>query len=207
MYGFLAIVLRAEPTETLLREIKGPAMRRELDDLGVDLGADFFERQEAIQVEELAVEYARLFLGPGSHISPHESVHHEVQGGGWGTLWGEETVKAKRFIEAAGLEYDPAFRGIPDHVSVELEFLQKLSAAEASAWEKGESEKARYGMTIEKRFIDEHTSRWIPSFCDKVAQHANATFYREMAALTKSFLEFGQAQLDDYLATSAQPPE
>ena len=207
IYGFLAAVFRVEPTNMLLRELKKPELRSVFSGLGVDLGADFFEMPEEELAEELAMEYARLFLGPGKHISPHESVHHEVDGGGWGALWGEETVKVQKFIETAGLEYVSDYSGIPDHVSVELEFLQKLSLAEAGAWGDGNGEKASYGMRIEKMFIDRHLSEWVPIFCDKVIQHAHLPFYREMATLTKNFLAFEQGQLQEYLALSGEFPE
>ena len=42
----------------------------------------------------------------------------------------------------------------------------------------------------EKKFVDEHLSRWIPDFCEKVIKEAKLPFYREMAKLTKTFIEF-----------------
>ena len=105
-------------------------------------------------IEDLAVEYARLFLGPDKHISPHESVHHERDGGDWGALWGKSTVEVKKFIESAGLEYISEYSGMPDHISVELEFMQQATSREAQAWESNDSEGALYCLKMEKKFLE-----------------------------------------------------
>lgn len=204
IYGFLARVFRVEPTEAFLRELKDPRLSGVLSDLGVALGDEFFSKPEEELVEDLAVEYTRLFLGPGEHISPHESVHHKVDGGGWGGLWGQETVKVKQFIESAGLGYAGDYTGIPDHIGVELEFLQKLTLREATAWAEEDIEGAVYGLKMEKMFIEEHLIKWVPLFCDKVIALANAPFYREMAEVTKGFVKFEQEKIEEYLSLDHQ---
>lgn len=204
VYGLLAMLFRVEPTNTLLKEMKEPRLVEVFSELGIDLGEEFFRRTEADLVEELAIEYARLFLGPGGHISPHESIHHQVEGGDWGLLWGQETVKVKQFIESAGVEYAPDYTGIPDHISVELEFLQKLSQAEATAWVEGNRERAEYALKLEKMFIEDHVLKWVPLFCDKVIERATLPFYREMAGLTKNFLEYDQGRIKEGLALVAE---
>jgi len=136
------------------------------------------------------VEYARLFLGPGKHISPHESVHHQREGGQWGSLWGADTVEVKKLIESTGLEYQGSFKGMPDHISVEFEFMQQVTRREAEAWEAADSAAADACCRLEKKFIDEHLAQWVPGFCDKVIETAELPFYREMAALTRKFIEF-----------------
>jgi TorA maturation chaperone TorD len=201
------MVFRAEPTEGFLKEIKDPRISGIFSDLGIELGGDFLQSPETELAEELAVEYARLFLGPGEHISPHESVHREASSAGSGGLWGEQTVWVKRFIETAGLEYQADYTGIPDHISVELEFLEKLAQREAAAWSEENAEDAANCLKIEKMFIEEHLSKWIPTFCDKVIARAEAAFYREMAKLTRSFLEFEQNTIDDHLPRDRRSPD
>ncbi len=88
VYGFLAMVFRKELTSDLLDRIKDPAFGQVLSDLGVNLGDEFHAKPKEELLEDLAVEYTALFLGPGQHISPHESVHHERPDGKWGKLWG-----------------------------------------------------------------------------------------------------------------------
>jgi TorA maturation chaperone TorD len=50
-------------------------------------------------------------------------------------------------------------------------------------------------LKTEKKFIEEHLVAWIPAFCDKVMRAAELPFYREMAALTKNFIEFEHREI------------
>ena len=105
VYGLLASVYRQEVNADLLHQVKDPQFLGVLSDLGIQLRSDFLQKPEEDMLDDLAVEYAGLFLGPGGHISPHESVHHQ-RGDGSGLLWGESTAEVKRFIESTGLSYD-----------------------------------------------------------------------------------------------------
>ena len=148
-------------------------------------------------LENLAVDYAYLFIGPGKHISPHESVHHQKEGVQSGQLWGELTAEVKRIIESSGLEYKSEFTGMPDHISVELEYMQHVVEREAQAWEADDDQTALLCLKNEKQFVDEHLLGWVPDFCEKVIEAAESPFYREMALLTRSFIEFEQKELKE----------
>jgi TorA maturation chaperone TorD len=52
---------------------------------------------------------------------------------------------------------------------------------------------------MERRFLDEHLSRWVPAFCDKVMAAAELSFYRELAGLTKRFIEFDREEIEGYV--------
>ena len=195
IYGLLAAIYREEVTPALLRHLRDPQFRGALSGLGVDLEDEFFRLPEEKFIEDLALEYTRLFLGPGRHISPHESVHLREEEGG-GLLWGEATVKIKRFIESSGLEYKSDYHGMPDHISVELEFMQQLTKREAKAWGDNDPASVPCCLKIEKGFMDEHFLRWIPLFCEKVIKDAELPFYREVAKLTNGFLEFEKQEIE-----------
>ena len=190
IYGLLALVYRQEVTPDLLSQIKGPRFLGVFSDLGVEGMEAFLQSSEEKLIEDLAVEYARLFLGPGTHISPHESVHHQREDGDWGTLWGAATVDVKKFIEATGLEYEPDYKGMPDHISVEFEFMAALAQREAQAWAEDDKKGARRYLDVQQTFIKDHLVQWIPDFCEKVSQQAELPFYRAVAELTQSFIEF-----------------
>lgn len=200
VYSLLATIFHKELTTPLLKQIKDPQFLNVLSEQGVQLGDDILKRSEDELIEDLAVEYTKLFLGPGGHISPHESVHHERDDSDWGRLWGKDTVAVKKFIETAGFEYKSEYTGLPDHVSVELEFMQRATEREAQAWEEKDSDGALYCLKMEKKFIDEHLVPWLPLFCDKVIKDAELSFYREMAKLTKGFIELEKEEIDKYLS-------
>jgi TorA maturation chaperone TorD len=199
VYGFLARIYEKEVTPEFLQEVRTPSILGVLTQFGADLGDDFLSRPADELTEDLAVEYTRLFLGPGKHLPPHESIHHERDDGDWGTFWGASTVEVKKFIETAGLQYRDDFKDMPDHISVEFEFMQKVIERERTAWEEGDGDAALYCLKMEKMFIDDHLHRWVPRFCGKVAEDAQLSFYREMAKLTKGFVELEKESIDDYI--------
>ena len=198
IYGLLAAVYRQEVTTDLLQQIKDPRFMGVFSDLGSEKICLFFQKPDKELLEELAVEYARLFLGPGKHVSPHESVHHLRDDGEGGSLWGKSTVEVKKLIESTGLDYKDAYKGMPDHISVELEFMQQVILREEKAWEEADNNTASDCRQLEKKFIEEHLARWIPTFCDKVIGEAELPFYREMAALTIKFIEFEKEKTNKY---------
>ena len=189
MYGLLSTVFREEPTEALIHELRGPRLSGIFSDMGVELGETFSSTSESAVAEALGLEFTRLFIGPGRHVSAHESVFAEMDGG-TSSLWGRKTVEVKNFIETAGLDYQPEFTGIPDHVSVELEFMQKLTAWDAEKWTQQDRKSAEYCSTVQRLFLDQHLLCWLPQFCDAVMEQAELPFYRSMAELTRNYMEF-----------------
>ena len=126
IYGFLSSMFREEINAERLLQIKGPDIKEVLSEMGIQY--EIFSQKDQDQLlEDLAVEYARLFLGPDKHISPHESVHHQRDDGDWGTHWGGSTVDVKKFIESAGLEYKQEYSGMPQqllfHRNIEYQYL------------------------------------------------------------------------------------
>jgi TorA maturation chaperone TorD len=201
IYGFLSSLFREEITAERLRQIKDPAIKEILSEMGIQY--EIFSKKDQDQLlEDLAVEYARLFLGPDKHISPHESVHHQRDDGDWGTHWGGSTVDVKKFIETAGLEYKQEYSGMPDHISVELDFMKEAAGREAQAIEEKDWEGALYCQKMEKKFIYEHLIKWIPSFCDKIISQAEISFYGDLADVTKSFVTLEFEEIDECISAT-----
>ena len=199
IYGFLARVYRKELTSEMLAQIKAPRFKEVLSDLEVKLGDEFFSVSDKELIENLAVEYTRLFLGPGRHISPHESVQYERDDGDWGNLWGASTVEVKKFVESLGLKYKESDTSIPDHISVELELMQKIIEKEKQAWSMKNVKDALHYLKIEKMFMEDHLSKWIPQFTDKIINEAEISFYREMAKITAKFVDIEAEEISGYI--------
>lgn len=193
----MAAVYSEEPSKALIKQIKSPKFLNVLSNLEIRFDEDFISLPEEKLLDDLAMEYSRLFIGPGKHISPHESVHLK-EGNGSGLLWGEATAKVKKFIESSGLVYKYEYCGIPDHISVELEFVQKVTNQAVQTWENKDFDRMLYCLKIEKKFIEEHLIKWTPLFCDKIIKSAKLSFYREIAKLTKSFMKFVQKEIEHH---------
>ncbi|MEW8516010.1 MAG: molecular chaperone TorD family protein [Candidatus Thiodiazotropha sp.] len=188
IYGLLTLVFREEPSEAFINELRGPRLVRAFSKMDLELGGSFYSEPVAAIADQLALEFSRLFIGPGRHLSAHESIFAEVDGDS-GSLWGAKTVEVKKFIETTGLDYASQFTGLPDHISVELEFMEKLTLWEAAKWMEMDRESAEYCLSVQRIFLQQHLLAWIPGFCDAVIAQAELPFYREMAELTKNFLE------------------
>lgn len=184
LYGFLASLYRAELTQQQLDALRQPEMAAMLTAAGIDLQGAFWTQSDEQLLEELAVEYTALFLGPGGHISPHESVQIVEHGG----YWGDATTAVRRFITETGIEYDSDYNGIPDHISVELEFLGELARREGLAWEREDTAAAGNCLAYQRDFLDEHLGQWVEKFCTRVAETAELSLYRDVAQVTAEFV-------------------
>ncbi|NQV84032.1 MAG: molecular chaperone TorD family protein [Rhodospirillales bacterium] len=185
LYGFLAAVFRTEPTVELLAEIRKAPFQDALKAVGSDLADSLSGASEKKLLEDLAVEYARLFLGPGNHVAPYAAIYLAGDGA---SLWGPETIWVKQFIEAAGFEYKADYFDLPDHIAVELEFMQEIAANEAAALERQDLQHAETLQRIEEEFVTTHMAKWVPKFCRQVQNRAELPFYRVMACLTEDFI-------------------
>jgi len=190
IYNFLAAIYRQELNAEFLQQIKEPRFTDLLSDMGIQFEEDLERKPEEELLEDLAMEYTRLFLGPGKHISPHESIHHQRDDGKWGQLWGLSTADVKNFIQTAGFQHQPNFKGLPDHISVEFEFMGQVAWREAQALKEEDKDGVRYCRDIQKQFIRNHLIRWIPAFCKLIIEEAELSFYRAMAELTRNFIEY-----------------
>ncbi len=190
-YGLLALILRGPPTCQVVAQLRSGPLADALSDLGYDLTKDLAGELEAV-TERLTEQYTCSFLGPGPHVSPYASVHHDAEG----QLWGDSTVQVKRFVESVGLSFEGNWDSIPDHIAIELELMQRLSAYEAELWarravatgssQKDIDEQLTRCLGVEEKFLLEHLCVWVPKFCDDLLEESTGSLYRKIAALTKS---------------------
>ena len=193
LYGFLASLYRTELSRGQLNQLQGPDFKGLLESVGFDFTDAFWDRSTDTIVDDLAVEYTALFLGPGGHISPHESVHTQDQG----SLWGDATIAVRRFITETGIEYSTEYGGIPDHISVELEFMAELTRRESLAWESADYAVVVTALEYQLDFMARHLSQWIGKFCARVIEEADLSFYRDVSKLTEMFIDAESKAIDE----------
>ncbi len=199
IYSLLSSVYSQEPDESFIEHLNNSTLRQLLaKEEKWDKG--FWAQSVQKICEDLAVEYTGLFIGPKNHIPPYESLYNykeeETR-----QMWGTATVEVKKVIESSGLSFEEDYGGIPDHISIEMEFMQKLVKKEAQLWEKKKND-TQLGKTIEfeKKFIDEHLTTWIPDFCQKVIEAARLDFYRNLAVFTKNFIMNEKEEVENLLS-------
>jgi TorA maturation chaperone TorD len=194
-YGFLSTVYLQEPTRKFIKSLRASNFLDNLNKSDLRLDKTINNDVSDNHLNNLVLEYTRLFIGPGKHISPYESVYRDNED----ALWSETTVEVKNFIESLGLEYSYNWSGLPDHIGVELEFMQRLTCHEKEAWTQEDKKQAIHCLEFEKRFVDEHLSQWVPTFCDKVKEETRVAFYGEIADLTRQFIDFDSKLIDKNL--------
>jgi TorA maturation chaperone TorD len=199
VYGLLSSIYSHEPDENFIRNFETssslPFGRGKMNG-----DKEFWAQSTEKICEDLAVEYTRLFLGPKNHIPPFESLYN-FKKGDVRQIWGTATVEVKKIIESTGLSFRKDYEGIPDHISIELEFMQKLVKNEGELWEKEKNgSQLLKSIKLEKKFIDEHLQVWIPGFCQKVIEAARFDFYRNVAELTKDFIVTEKEEVENLLS-------
>jgi TorA maturation chaperone TorD len=102
---------------------------------------------------------------------------------------GDSTMEVIKMYEERGLSMDSEFRNLPDHITVELEFMYYLIFKEAEALEKAETDKALDFIKTQELFLDKFLKRWVGPFCDKIKKGTDNEFYNSLADCCAVFIK------------------
>jgi DMSO reductase family type II enzyme chaperone len=143
--------------------------------------------------DELEVEYNRLFVGPGApRVYPYESLYRDSTGLVMGPSAGEVLQTYRR----NGLAINTAFKDLPDHIAVELEFMARFCCEEARAESAGRADLALRLKQEQRSFLDAHLATWLPAMCEKVIRETTSTMYRGFAEIAATFVGWDRDRLD-----------
>ena len=135
---------------------------------------------------ELAVDFTRLFVGPYSPPAPpYGSVYLE----GERKVMGDSTVDAASRYRRFGIQTAGSFRDAPDHVAAELEFMFFLIHREVECLLAEDFTGAGNIICEQHRFLNDHLNAWAPEFTDLVIRNARMPFYRNLAGITRMFID------------------
>lgn len=190
-YEFLASVYKLELTDEQIATVATQALP--LDDEYVGGGyaqvKEYLRHRDSGTRQELAVDYARVFLCAGMYeqmtAPPYESVYASEEH----LLMQDARDAVLAFYRGEELDL-PADNTTPeDHLSFEFQFMAKLVERAQAALEAGDE--ARYGELCAKQhaFYDEHLAPWVPHLCADVRAYARTGFYRGIADVTEGFLK------------------
>ncbi|MFV0681436.1 TorD/DmsD family molecular chaperone [Ottowia sp.] len=116
--------------------------------------------------DQLAADYAAIYLTHALRASPHESVWRDEDH----LMLQAPTFAVRDFYRRHGVQVANWRQRADDHITHELEFVALLL-------ERGEAREAA-------RFLKTHLLAWLPQFATRVAQRADTPFYAALAALT-----------------------
>lgn len=175
----------APPNDALHEELAGGAWERQVGEeeeaLPFSLGlADLSLRPEKLGSRELQAEYVRLFEvglmgGPPCSLfaGHHESDRLRVM---------EELIRFYNFFD---LHLTPG--RMPDHITVELEFMQFLALREAEAIEQGNDRQSC--LRAQRDFLERQLGRFLARLSDKVRAQKPLPFYEGLIDLGHRFAQ------------------
>ena len=139
-------------------------------------------------VDELAADYASIYLNHGIQASPEESVWIDEE-----NLTHQDSMfQVRAWYGRYGMSA-PDWRVRPDdHLALELEFIGLLLA--------GEVDDER--LLEVARFMDEHLLRWLLDFAERVAARCGTRYFAGIAMLTGAYCE----ELRDLIANVLHQP-
>ncbi len=180
MYHFLSHLYLFEVEKEQLTALKQMTFPQECSNEDMQEGyqqiTEYLSKREVNQetLDELAVDYARIFLSAGvaqgKAAFPYESVYTSKQH----LIMQEAGSSAAALYAEKGLKPRTDMYRVPeDHLGLLLEFMGRLCEDDTNTQED---------------FLKNHLSNWVPAFVQDVCKYGSTDFYRGIAKITKGFL-------------------
>jgi TorA maturation chaperone TorD len=142
--------------------------------------------------QTLAIEYARLFVGPYELAAPPYGSVYLDEGR---RVMGDSTMALIEMYREYGLKITDDFKDMPDHIAVELEFMYYLIYKELEAEQRIEPEKVLLFCEAQERFLMNFLKEFIPPFCETITTETTNAFYQALAECLFTFIMHDQTAL------------
>ena len=86
-----------------------------------------------------------------------------------------------------------------DHVAIELAFMSLLARQTADALQDDRIEETKRLVELQKRFLAEHLTLWIPRMCSDILKAARQEFYKGIALVTRGYVSADVSMLEETL--------
>ncbi|MES9833257.1 MAG: molecular chaperone TorD family protein [Candidatus Thiodiazotropha sp. DIVDIV] len=134
-------------------------------------------------IDELAVDYANIYLNYRIHASPEESVWIDEED----LTCQDSMFQVRSWYEKYGMQAENWRIRPDDHLVLQLQFLNYLFSIA----------KSQTDLQEIAQFMDEHLLRWLSSFSERVANRCDTPYFAGIALLTNAYCE----ELRDLIAT------
>ena len=138
-------------------------------------------------VEDLALEFARLFIGPKNPPAiPYASFYLSESR----TVMTDVTSDVRKRYLDAGMAVKDLYSTPDDHIGIELEFISYLTEKIIELYEDGQRSEASRLFELRHNFINEHIASWVPSFVEKILGNTQEDFYKGAAIVLGDVIEY-----------------
>jgi TorA maturation chaperone TorD len=194
----LAVLQKHEITQTLLKELKQVNFP---DNFGLRLQTS--EGEEACELirkvminlpetidlvllDDLAADFAAIYLNNSFHASPYESVWLSEDH----LIHEESMFEVRKWYEKYNLVAENWRTMADDHIALQLQFLAHLFSLNNKQ------------ETLEEaaRFLDEHLLQWVEQFTHRVAARCQTPFYAGLNLFVAQYLKELREILAEILA-------
>lgn len=134
-------------------------------------------------LEELLVEFTRLFIGSIEYVAPPYASYYLE-----GRLFGDSALKALEFYKKAELDLKDDFNELPDHIAVQFEFMSYLISQEVKYLYEKNYPQAYQFYQLQREFLETCVFTWVDSFCHKIKEGTHSKFYYSLAKVLQSFI-------------------
>lgn len=210
IYTFLSKIYQVELTEELIERVRageGPLVDTHtfegVDDADVKEGFALLTRAVSAMKgrklkdvwTDLASDFAGIFLGVKYDILPHpsESAYSNREH----LVYQKSRDEVMKYYRQAGLDKVTSFTEPEDHVAIEFAFMSLLARQTAEALQASNVEEARRLIEVQKKFLSEHLTPWIPNMCRDILKAARLDFYKGIARLTRGFISVDPTLLEE----------
>lgn len=139
-------------------------------------------------LNELAVDYAKIFLGAGPTLGdgayPYESVYTSPDR----LLMQEARDQAVAIYASEGIQPEGDFNEPEDHISIELSFMAFLCQKTLEAIRHNDEAAVNSYLKKQLNYLQDHLLSWVPMFCADILRLATTDFYKAISQITYGFL-------------------
>ena len=209
LYRFLGRIYKTEVDRALLdrmMDMRFPVGRRDAElEEGYRLLEQYLGNPGGDPLTDLAVDYARVFLGAGiatyKAAYPYESVYTSKKR----IVMQEARDESVAAYLAKGLRKAETLDFPEDHIALELEFMAFMCVEARQAAEAGD--KQALGNCCEEQldFLNRHLLNWTPEFCGDIEKFAATSFYKAIAKITGGYLRMDCAFLEGLYSKKTIP--
>ena len=161
----------------------------EVPDRSLSKAKSFSEEATEFNLEKMENEYVRLFISDtgGPSVYPHASYYLD------GEVMGKSVQAIVDEYSSTGFSKSSRYSGQPDHISVLLEYMFKLSLNIDNGF-----------LEEQARFYDEYVMPWHGEFTEKVIRETDNEFYKLLATWTEHGLKTDRKILKKLLNDSLE---
>ncbi len=176
MYRLLARLWLREVDRDLLQELTTAP----LCDAFTGAGGLMSAREDADTIEELAIEYCRLFIGPTDHLPPFQSVWQS------GQFQDGTAASMKEFVEIVGYDTDAVPSGIMlDHLGIELDVMGHILSLMSASPAEPQTEAVQNDLLTSYSLTH---LQWPTELLEAAGRRVTSDFYRSVIGMTGAFL-------------------